>query len=233
MERDSVERGRYTVGTLYAQVLKMRLLLHAIVLSLIVQMLTASAIAQETSKGTKGTKGIEHYEDKRVLIFGVRAGYGILGLSYSLSPVLLQWQNIYWNTVKGSGAIGFYNGSYLASLESLVGFRLKVDPINEFRLGLGVGYGEMVNDTYGQHCENVADDALWGSSGSSHQECYAGASQGLISTVEAYYLRRVARHFSFQAGLEIHVSLANMGEAEQGENGYPFPSADLFAGFVF
>ena len=39
----------------------MRLILHAIVLLLLVQMLTAPVIAQETSNSTNG---IEHYEDK-------------------------------------------------------------------------------------------------------------------------------------------------------------------------
>lgn len=68
-------------------------------------MLTASAIAKETNKGANG---IEHYEDKRVQIFGVRAGYGILGLSSSLSPVMLQWQKIYWNILKGTSAFSFY-----------------------------------------------------------------------------------------------------------------------------
>jgi hypothetical protein len=164
--------------------------------------------------------------------FSIRAGYGIFGPTFSLSTITLQWVRIYWDLLRGAFAIGVTNGSFLGAVETSAGARFLFGAKNELRLGLGLAYGEMTNDAYGQRCRTMSDDP-YATTAPPRTECIAGASQGMILPVEAYYLRRIGRHFSLQAGLLAHVSIADFRYRDPGADGYPLPDVAAFVGVVF
>jgi len=163
--------------------------------------------------------------------FSMRVGYGLLGPMFSLSTITLQWDRIYWDMLRGAFAVGFYNGSFLGAVETSAGVRFRFGTKNELRLGLGLAYGVMTNDTYGRSCRTTSGDSF-PSAAPPHRECFAGDSQGLILPVEAYYLRRIARHFSFQTGVVVHVSIVDL-RRDRPDDDYPYPDAALFVGVVF
>jgi hypothetical protein len=174
----------------------------------------------------------ESREELAVHAFSIRAGYGIFGPTFSLSTITLQWDRIYWDILRGASAVGISNGSFLGAIETSAGVRFRFGAKDELRLGLGLAYGEMVNATYGQHCRTVHQDSL-ATTAPAYTQCDAGDSEGLILPVEAYYLRRIGRHFSFQTGILIHVSIVDLSDPAQGYDEYPFPDAALFFGVVF
>jgi hypothetical protein len=164
--------------------------------------------------------------------FSIRAGYGLFGPTFSLSTITLQWHRAYWDILRGAFAIGVTNGSFLGAIETVAGLRFRFGAKDALRLGVGLAYGEMTNDTYGRSCRTLLDDP-YATTAQSHTECTAGYSQGLILPIEAYYLRRIGRHFSFQAGVSVHVAIADFRYRDSSADGYPLPDAALFVGVVF